>query len=428
MQSLNQFVTLARLMRNLRKPLDDLENIQEKALRRTVNHAYGTVRFYREKFKSAGLHPDDIQSVEDLQKIPVTTKTELLTTPQEHLISSGTVLDECHIAKTSGSTGTNLSVVYDRPSYAYERALSIRANLSSGQRFYDRQLTISRPDDSQFAKKWFQKLRIFPIEHASLFASPPEMLKRIQNSRPSIIYGFASSIWLLAKHILEAGQLECHPRIVFTTAEVLDKIMRSDIGHAFGCTVLDQFGCVEMGRTAWECPTHRGYHMDIDSFVFELVRNEEPVPDGTEGEILYTNLYNQSMPLIRYAVGDVAVKSSDPCGCNREFPILEKVLGRKDDFIMLSSGKLLSPILFAVLMKHRVGIVTYKVIQETVGRIRILVTINDAYNSEIELEIIQGTRDMLGDDTEVVVDVVDAIPHEKSGKIRSVVSRVTKQW
>jgi len=428
MRFMKQMYVLAELYAHLRMPLHELMVLQEKLLRKTVRRAYYETRFYRNKMKSAGVHPDDVRTVEDLQKVPTTTKEEILSTPLHEMLSVRTDLRKCHISKTSGSTGTNMTVVYDNRSYDHERALSIRANLACGQRFNDRQLTIDRPNDTPVALKWFQRLGLFPITHMSVFAPPEKAIEKLNYHRPHVIYGFASYLWVVARHINEHGGLAYRPRIVFSTAEVLDEEMREDMRKAFDCEILDQFGCVEMGRTAWECPTHQGYHMDVDSFVFEFLHDAEPVSPGSEGEVVYTNLYNSSMPLIRYAIGDIAVPSGEPCSCGRTFPLIRMLLGRKDDYLVLPDGSLLPPIEFAVMMKRKAGVLKYRVVQENVGTLIVLVKTGNDYTKETAKAIENEAKAMMGRELKVVIQEVDEIPPDRTGKMRSVVSMVPKPW
>jgi len=426
MQILNQFAALLRLNTRLYYSPQKLKLLQVKLMRLMIHHAYKSSRFYNQKFKHANIHPEQIKTTEDLRKIPLTTKKELMKYDFQDLVSNTTNLSQCHVSRTSGSTGTNFSIAYDQHAYAYERALSLRANLSCGQRFYDKQLTIDRPTDVKTNFQWFQKLRIFPLYHTSIFQQPQEIIQIIDEIKPDILYGFSSSIWNLAKCIINNDLEILPPKLVFTTAEVLDQKMRSDISKAFGCDVLDQFGCVEMGRTAWECPAHSGYHMDIDSFIFEIEQDAQPVDDGSQGELIYTNLYNYSMPLIRYQVGDIAVKSSTDCICNRPFPVLSKILGRKDDFIIKSDGSTFPPILFAVFMKYQQGVKSYRIVQESQDFIRVLITIDDKYSKQTENQIIAGIRDLLNESIQIEIEITEEIQSEMTGKIRSVISKVAK--
>ncbi|MHA1862957.1 MAG: phenylacetate--CoA ligase family protein [Candidatus Thorarchaeota archaeon] len=425
---LEQFYQMITLSRNVTKPLDTIRNLQKKKLLRMIEYSYNTIPFYHRKFKKAGIHPSDINTESDMKKIPFTTKTELLSTPLSELTPRGIDLSRCHLSRTSGSTGTNMTIVYDAKAYAYERALTYRSNISAGQTITDVMLAISSPSAVSKTPIWFQKLGILPKYNVSVLTPVPDIIKTIDRIKPDILYGYASSLWTIATHLRDSKPLVKQPRIVMSTAELLDPKMRKDFENEFNALILDQFGCVEMGRTAWECPTHNGYHMNIDSVLFEFVRDNEEVAANEDGEIVYTNLYNFSMPLIRYAVGDIGSRVDEPCTCHRKLPLMKAINGRKDDFIIRKDGTRLSPILFALIMKYKEGVKRYRVIQKDYSHILIQVVPSDSYSEDVTNQIIEETSEIIGDQFSIVVDLVDSIEEKGTGKIRSVISDVPFSW
>ena len=161
------------------------------------------------------------------------------------------------------------------------------------------------------------------VKYVSLYDTPDKHLKVLNEFKPSVIDGYASSIWLIAREILNKKiKLSKKLKLIYVTSEILDKNMREDIKKAFGVEPLDQFGCVEVGRTAWECLEHKGYHIDMDSVITEFIKDNKPVDFGNKGEIVYTSLYNTAMPIIRYKVGDIGTPSKEKCSCGRGLPLI----------------------------------------------------------------------------------------------------------
>lgn len=423
MSHLRKAVYLQRLMKQQWLKPHELEAIQKKMLRGITKHAYTTVPFYHDKFRSVGVYPDDIKSVEDLQKLPITTKKEVKDNFPHRILSKGTDIEKCWISQTSGSTGIPLRMVYGERDEDYQKAVALRPNLSCGQKIRDKWAVFTSPSHI-VNKRWFQKMRIFSPEFISLFHEPDEHIQLLKKINPDILDGYASSIYLVAKRLQETGNDGINPRLIYSTSELLTQDMRNCIETAFGVDVLDQFGCVELGRTAWECHEHAGYHVDCDAVVMEFLREGSAVAPGERGEIVYTGLYNYTMPLIRYAVGDVGVPSDETCPCGRGLPLMKLIEGRSDAFMKAPNGRIFSPIIWTVLMREIPGIGQFKVIQERTNLIRVFFVKDPDFSEATIPQIQQGIKAAMGDEMVVEVEIVEDIPRDSSGKIRCAVSRI----
>lgn len=412
---------LHNLMRNQWRSYEDLRELQNKKLRAIIKHAYKNVPFYHHKFREAGIRPNDIKTVRDLIKIPITTKREVQRFYQG-LLSKGVNLNKCVTSDTSGSTGTPLTIVYDEKADDYEKAVALRPNLSCGQKIRDKWVVITTPVHIK-PKRWFQRVGVFNPVYISIMMKTHEQLNIIRSVHPDIVDGYPSQIYLIAKEIHERGLDEIKLKIVFSTAESLDDKTREYISTVLDAEVYDQFGCVEVGRTAWECPERAGYHIDVDSVVTEFIEAGEQVESGESGEIVYTCLYNYAMPLIRYAVGDVGIPSDEKCPCGRGLPLMKILLGRKSDFLTSSSGELVSPFTLSPIMKHTKGIEEYRIIQEKEDRIKVQIKASNVSHETIN-QIEVGIRNILGKHTIVYFEFLNEIPRDHSGKLRRVVSKV----
>jgi len=405
----------------------ELEEIQRKMLRGIIKHAYDNVPLYHQKFKSVGIRPEDIKTVEDLQKIPLTTKQELRDGFPKGVVAKGVDINKCWVSHTSGSTGIPLTVVYGEKDEDYEKAIALRPNLSCGQKIRDKWAVITSADHI-VTKKWFQKFRVFAPEYISLFADINEQISILEKFNPDVLDGYASSIYLLAKEIKETGNNKIHPKIIYSTAELLDEKMRKSINSVFGVEMYDQFGCVELARTAWECSEHRGYHIDMDAVVMEFLNDGESVASGERGEIVYTGLYNYSMPIIRYAVGDIGIPSDEKCPCGRGLPLMKVVEGRKDAFVQVPSGRIFSPITWTILLRPFSEIDQFKVIQEKISLLKVQIVKGKGFSEETINQVKINIKNTLGEEVNVEIELVDEIPKDKSGKVRAVVSKVGIEW
>ncbi len=201
--------------------------------------------------------------------------------------------------------------------------------------------------------------------------------------------------------------------------------MRKTIESTFQQKIYDQFGCVELGRTAWECPEHSGYHMDMDSVFMEFIKNGEEVSPGERGEIIYTGLYNYTMPLIRYSIGDVAIPSDEKCNCGRGLKLMESVEGRKDSFIQTPSGKIYSPIIWTIILRPFSQINQFKVTQEKIDHITIEIAKTKDFTDETLTAVKERIDQYLGqEDVHFEFVLVDEISRKGNKKLKSVESKL----
>lgn len=423
MSNIRKLWYLHKVMKQQWLKTSELEEIQRKMLRKIVKHAYENVPFYHQKFRSVGIISDDIKTVDDLKKIPITTKQELRDNFPESIVAKGVDINKCWTPHTGGSTGIPLTVVYDKKAEDYEKAIALRPNLCCGQKIRDKWVNITNPAHIH-PKKWFQHFGIFSPINISTFLDAKEHISFIEKINPVVLSGFSSSLWLLAKEIDGTGNDRIHPRLIFGDAEFLDEDMRKFINSTFGVELCDLFGCVELARTAWECPEHCGYHIDMDAVVMEFIKDGEQVALGEKGEIVYTSLYNYAMPLIRYAIGDIGVPSDEKCSCGRGLPLMKIVEGRKDDFIVSQDDKIISPRVFSDLMKRISGIGQYKIIQENKEKIVIQMVKGDNFSPGTIEHINEEFKNVLGENIVIEIKIKEAIPKEPSGKLRKVISKV----
>lgn len=428
MSNIDKAINLYKLMKSQWKSYDDLKIIQEKKLHAIIKYSYENIPIYHKKFKKTNITPEDIKTTDDLIKIPVLTKEEIQKNFPQGIVSPHIDINKCWTPHTSGSTGVPLTIVYDEIAEDFEKATALRPNLSCGQRLFDKWVVISSPSHLKEKKKWFQKFGLFTPNFISLFESAEKHISLIEAMKPDVLDGYSSSIYLMAKKIKENGNNDLNPRIIYGTSEMLSKEMREYINSVFNLNMFDQFGCVEMGRTAWECPEFTGYHIDVEAVVMEFLKNEERVSPGERGEIVYTNLYNYSMPLIRYKIGDIGIPTDEKCPCGRGLPLMKLIEGRKDAFIQLSNGKIFSPIVWTIILRpHQLK--QFKVIQESINKIKIQIVPgkNNSIN-ELTETIKISVHTALGEEIPIEIEIVDEIPRDNSGKVRSVISKIQLDW
>ena len=413
---------LYKLMRSQWKSFEDLSKLQNKKLKAVIKYAYEYIPLYHRKFKEAGVKPDEIKTVKDLTKLPYTTKSEIQANFPNNIVAKHIDIKKCHSAHTSGSTGTPLTVVYDEKAEDFQKAVALRPNLSCGQRLFDKWIVFTDPRHIG-KKKWFQGMGLFNPEKFSLFLPINKQIEILERVLPDIIECYPSHLYLLAKLAKENGA-KINPRLIFSSAELLDQRTRHYIEDVFNSKVYDQYGGTELGRTAWECPERCGYHIDMEAVVMEFIQGDEQVTSGEKGEIVYTSLYNYAMPLIRYKSGDIGVPTDEKCPCGRELPLMKVVMGRKDDFLVATDGSLVSPITMDLIVKNMMEIEQCRIIQERKNLISVQIVEKESLSEGTVNQMTNKIKEVLGKDMEVKVEKLDELERDRSGKLRKVISKV----
>lgn len=424
MSDLRKIRLLLQLRRNVWRKTEDLIKIQQKKLKTIVKHAYENVEFYHRKFDLSGLKPSDIMTVEDLKKLPITTKQEIRDNYPNSIVTQGIDLKKCAVYRTSGSTGIPLTVALDERANDYRAALFGRPFFECGLGLRDKMLVVG--DARHFPKSttWYQKFGLIKRAHVPAASSVEKNILAITKYNPDAIYAYSSYILLLANAIKNLGARQINPKLIFGTAEIMTKKMRKTVQSVFNTDIYDLYGCVETERLAWECDEHAGYHMDIDSTIMEFLKDGEDASAGEPGQIVLTCLYNKTMPLIRYALGDFGTPTAEKCPCGRGLPLLKNIVGRTDDLIQRFDGKIVVPANFSNLMREIQGIFQFKVIQENEKLIVVYIVKEKGFSRVTIRRVIDGIKRIVGMDIAVKTVIVDEIAKDDSGKIRSVVSKV----
>jgi len=400
--------------------------MQQKKLRAMIKHAYENVPFYHMKFNQAGIRPDDVKSIEDLAKVPVTTKAEIQASSLKDIAARSFDVSKCLKRTTSGSTGIPLTVFLDRQALEVEMALLGRTYFEDGLRLSDKMVRIADPEDFPNRQHLYERFGILPTKYISIFDNTKRQVSIIEKYRPDVLRGYVSCVEVLADFCRENGK-NINLRLVFTGAELLDKNARQLISSVFRADLFDLYVSVEFGLMGWECHEHSGYHVNVESVLFEFARNGEVVSHGEKGEIICTGLVNKALPLIRYKMGDIGVLSDDQCQCGIALPLIKIIEGRVGDFLVTTSGKIVPPtIFFPYPFEDVMWIKQFRIIQESRYRIVFEIIVKEGYNiHEDKLAAARARiKQFFGEDMEVIFKIVEKIKADSSGKLRKVISKV----
>ena len=421
---INSLYQLKRLKKNQYLSPAELRALQEERLRGVVRNAYENVPYYRRLFESAGLRPDDIKSLDDLSKIPITTKNDLQSLKQEEIVAKGSSIDKCIIKYTSGSTGQPLKIFLSPVERDFQILLNLHILIENGLRLNDKVAYIINPYRFPKSKYWFQHAGILRREYLSVFDYPEKHFELLRKIKPDIIYGYPSNLTLLALYMKENGIKGINPKIIFSVAEALEPKAKNLIDSVMSVDTCDILGTIELGDIAWHCEARNGYHLSADAVVVEFLKNGRPAQPGEEGKIVCTSLYGYTMPFIRYAVDDVCIPSDRFCPCGRTLPMIESIKGRANDFIVLPDGQIVASCFLVIIMQAIHDIGQYRIVQEDKRQIIVQLTKGKEFDPRTPERIKEEIRKVTKNRLQVETELIDEIPRDQSGKIRTVVSKV----
>jgi phenylacetate-CoA ligase len=403
---------------------DELRRIQENRLRKIIDHAYENVPFYNNLLKSSNLKPSDIQTIDDLKKIPITSKEQVQKNYPNQIVSKNENLNNCYFLSTSGSTGRPLKICYDYKCRGFRGAVNLFVLFELGLKLSDKLVTIRDDELYDVKESWYNKMGILRKKNVSIFDHQKNILNELLKLKPDVVYTYPSILSLLEKEICKNSHFSFSSKLILTTGEFLSDYTRRKLCDIFGSEILNIYSSIEFGHLAFECKEHSGYHLITDNAIVEFVKDGNDVSAGERGEVIVTTLHNFAMPLIRYKLGDIAVPLDTKCKCGRGFPLIKEIEGREDDFFILPSGKRISPRMINVI-EFIPGIQEYKIIQETKERIVVKLVKNHEFSErtirEIQNKISIGCLD---EKIEVDIECVEKLPKERTGKKRAVVSKV----
>lgn len=398
-------------------PKSRLEALQLRRLRRVLDVA-AQVPLYRDKWREAGVSARDVRTLDDLAKLPVVTREEVVRAWPDGILSRKPQPDDV-VFRTSGTSGMFMRIAYAAEANDFLEAIYGRALFAAGYRPWDR-IAYFWWEDADRPLRVYEKLGLMRKHFLKVHADPRKQLDDLVALQPSVIYHFPSALLLIAK-LLEGKELPIRPRLVICHGELLTDDQQETLRRAFRCEVRNQYGAQEFNRMAWDCERHRGLHVDADSVRIEILREDGSIAaPGEEGELVITGLVNTLMPLIRYRIGDVGYMIDEPCPCGRGLPLMKLTEGRRDDVLVLPDGRRVGPRTLAPRIEDLHGFLQYRVIQHEPSKLEVLL-VRDGGGDGVEANVRTTLTNILGEGLAIDVHAVDDIPLSRRGKLRKIV-------
>jgi len=417
---------LYKLSTNQWKTPEYLRKIQTIKLRRLIRHAYEKVPYYRELFYSLKIKPYDIRKLEDLQKLPLTTKKQLHELSLKEKTARGIDVKRCRSLSTSGTTGIPLKMFFTPQDSTLMNLTWARAFLACGMKPWYKMVAFIGQQKVKPKKSWYEHFGLWRRKEISTWDKSEYWITEIQKQNPQILVGYVMTFKLLEEAIQKHQIKDINPKTIFHSSSILDSFSRKHLEKVFHTSIKDFYGSEEAGNIAWECEKCGGYHINSDTLIVEVLDNNKQVNPGEQGEVVITNLHSYAMPFIRYQQKDIVTSSEKKVRCGRGFPLLEQIKGRTDDFIVLENGRRIPSHPLYHCIVHIPGIKRWRMIQEKINKLKVEIEPGAGYGIHTQKTIENNLKKLIRDKMEIEICKVDSILINPSSKFRSVLSYVSK--
>ncbi|MEQ8581147.1 MAG: hypothetical protein RIC30_09070 [Marinoscillum sp.] len=408
-------------IRNQALSLEELNELNWSRTKSLLNYAYKNVPYYQRKYKSVGLHPNDISSEKVYYQVPVLTKEEIAENYElliSRLVSHKTVKD----ITTGGSTGVPLRV--GRNKNVVREAQKWRIQSWWGINPTDNIATAYRPLPYSNFDKLAMRAIYYPQKAVKLDATNitseniRSFVMQMARIRPKMIHGYVGAIDAVADYIIKHKIEVPAPKTVWLTASPITGIQESKISSAFNAPVCDQYGCSEVYFISAECPKKEGLHVLSDVKKVEFIdKNNNGI-----GKLIVTDLEDYAFPLIRYMNGDESSFKDHKCSCGMNLPLMNKVKGRTTDNLEIGGDVVISGEYLTTIFDDYVDSVSrFQVIQKSRAEITIKVVPKKQEGLEDVVSNVKNTLKAKSKGlADITVEVVNRIPDVK-GKMKFII-------
>jgi phenylacetate-CoA ligase len=407
-------------------PRKKIFELQLKRLKETVNQVYDNVPFYKKKFKEAKITPDDIKTLDDIRKLPFTTKDDLRDNAPFGMMC--TSLDNCiELHASSGTTGIPVTVCYTKNDIEVWSEVMARCLSMSGltkKDIFQNPIPYGTFTGAFGFHYGAQKVGALVIP--SGIGQSERQIKLMQYYGTTFISGVASYVMRLSQVALKMGvdPKKLKVRNGLFGAEMFTTGLKKRIMETWDMNVHDIYGLTEMcgPGVSTDCDQHNGLHLWEDHFLVEVLDpiTFEPVELEEEGEIVLTTLTKDGMPLLRYRTRDIAkLYDEKVCECGRTHIKHTPIKGRCDDMVIIRGTNIYPGQIESVLMKNdiigsnwRMVLITEEDIDKLIVEVESKTTLSQVDQMELERKLENEIKSVIVFTPKVTVLPPDSITHE----------------
>lgn len=412
---------------------EEIKAYQDEQVCKLITHVYQHVPYYQRIMDERGLKPKDITSRNDLKKLPILTKEDIIKN-YESLQSTITPESRISIGKTSGTTGTALKFLKPQDATAFQWALwwrhRKRFDVNPGEWHVNFSVRPVVPVEQKGPPfwRWDYMRKQLIINMQSLKPNNIKAIARIVDQEKFIFYSGAPSmihvfVTLLEEHNIS---LKNNPRVVFIGAENLLDYQKTKITQVLKTEITDQYGFSEACGNASKCK-HEYYHEDWEFGILDFDNETINPDDSYTGNIIATGFANYYFPFIRYQVGDVGTWMPEDfqCSCGRQSKAIGYIDGRVEDYIITPEGNKIMR--FGYVFKETRGVKEAQIIQKEKTSIIIRIVPRETFSEADKAIILDKIKTWVSPTLKVYFEIVNCLPRTTSGKLRAVVSELTNK-
>ena len=419
-------------------PVEERRALQSERLVKLVERVYSNVVPYREKMDEIGLKPEDIKGIEDLEKLPFTTKQDLRDNYPYGLFAVP-MRNISRIHASSGTTGKQTVVGYTKNDIHMWSDCMARSIVGAG----------GTPDSIVHVAYGYglftgglgahygaEELGASVIPVSS--GNTARQITILQDFRPDILMCTPSYAMYLAEELKASGKspADIHLKAGIFGAEPWSEQMRRDIEKGLGIKALDIYGLSEiMGpAVSCECLEQSGMHVQEDNFLIEILdpKTCKPVSEGEQGEVVITTLTKEGLPLIRYRTRDLSCITREKCACGRTTARMRRITGRTDDMLIIRGVNVFPSQIESVLLEMKAVTTNYMIIvdrKDNHDTMEVQVEMNDTLFSDqvkdlesVESDIKARLNSVLGISVKLKLVEPRALPRSE-GKAKRVIDK-----
>ena len=417
---------------------EEILKIQNEKIVKQVKYVYDNVPYYRDLMDKKGVKPEDIQSVDDIKKLPFLSKDDLREAYPYGLL--GTDLKNCvRIQSTSGTTGKRVVAFYTQKDVDMWEECCARAIVAAGgtnedvvQVAYGYGLFTGGPGLNGGS----HKVGCLTVPTSS--GNTDRQIMFIQDLQSTIICCTPSYAAFLGERMKEMGYGpdDIPLKAGIFGAEAWSEEMRRDIQNTMGIKAYDIYGLTELSGpgVAFECSAQKGMHINEDHFIAEIIdpETEEVLPEGSQGELVFTAIDKEAFPMIRYRTRDICRLTREKCSCGRTHVRMAKPMGRSDDMLIIRGVNVFPSQIETVLLNHGYA-ANYQIIVDRKNNSDTLdvqvemtpemFTDNVGEIAENQKQLVDGLKSMLGIKAKVTLVAPKSIARSEGKAVRVIDKR-----
>jgi phenylacetate-CoA ligase len=398
---------------------DTIEAYQNDRLRKMISHCYSGIHFYTDLWNSHGITMSQIQTSDDLKKLPVVQKKDIRKIAASRSHRKKRVVP----GVSSGSTGEPLQYSKSVEAYSMHTATALRGWQWMGFNLGDRYMKISQnPRKGIFKKAQDLINRSQYVFLKDISETEFEKLYReICKRKPKFLRCYPDPLLFFSRFIQNKGYELPLIKAINTTGNILTQEARREIESALNSTIYDAYSC-EGGAVFYQTDEGPDYIGADEYAVTEIVdENGDEVQPGEKGRMVTTDLWNTETPFIRYDTQDIVTKATESDLYSRQSTRLQSVAGRDCDILITPDGKLVIVHIFTIFFEWYHSVEQFQAIQKTETRFRILLVVNEQFSKKDREEIEMYWKEYFGKKAEVIIEITDEIPPRRTGKRRFLV-------